>query len=52
MLESYEVEKQLAREEETVGYAEQGAVRLSKITPRVSQEDAQLIFLVNICAKT
>lgn len=38
-LESHEVEKELAREEETVGYAERQAARSRKITPGVSQED-------------
>lgn len=38
-LESHEVEKELAREEEMVGYAERQAARSRKITPGVSQED-------------
>lgn len=50
-LERYEVEKELAREEETIGYAERGAVRSRKITPGVSREGVQFIFLINICVQ-
>lgn len=45
-LESYEVEKELARPKETAGYAERGGARSTKIPPGVSQEAAQFIFLV------
>lgn len=47
-METYKVENKLAREEETVGYAERGAVRSRKISPGVSQEGAQFIFLIKI----
>jgi len=42
------VEKELPREEETVGCAERGAARSRKIPPGVSQEGARFIFLINI----